>query len=78
MNLLTRLATRRPGPLGAVLLLPTWLLLGVLVVLYVVGMVVLAFLAVLVATVRLLLTAPPGLRARARRTRPGSKKPAGS
>lgn len=50
-----RLLRRRPGPLGAALLLPTWLLLGALLVLYVVGVLALAFAAVLVATVRLLL-----------------------
>jgi len=66
---LARLAARRPGPLGSVLLLPTWILLGLALVLYVVGVLALAFLAVLVATLRLVLGPPlrllaplPGVR----------------
>ena len=59
-----RVPARRPGPLGTALLLPTWIVLGLAVVLYVVGVMVLAFLAVLVATLRLLLQAPAALRAR--------------
>lgn len=58
------LPARRPGPLGAALLLPMWLLLGLAVVLYVVGVMLFAFLAVLVASLRLLLAAPGALRAR--------------
>ena len=56
-----RVPARRPGPLGTALLLPTWVLLGLAVVLYVVGVMVFAFLAVLVATLRLLLSAPAAL-----------------
>lgn len=52
------------GPLGAVLLLPVWVLLGVAMVLYVVGIALFAFLAVLVATLRLVLTPPWALLAR--------------
>jgi len=66
---LVRLAARRPGPLGPALLLPTWILLGLALVLYVVGVLALAFLAVLVATLRLVLGPPlrllaglPGVR----------------
>ena len=58
------LPVRRPGPLGTALLLPTWIVLGLAVVLWVVGIMVLAFLAVLVATLRLLLSAPVALLAR--------------
>ncbi len=49
---------RRPGVWGALLLGPTWVVLGAALVCYVVGMLALAFLAVLVATLRLLLTPP--------------------
>ena len=59
-----RVPARRPGLLGTALLLPTWLVLGLAVVLYVVGLMVFAFLAVLVATVRLLLAAPAALLGR--------------
>ena len=59
-----RVRARRPGPLGTALLLPTWVLLGLAVVLYVVGVMVFAFLAVLVATLRLLLSAPVALLGR--------------
>lgn len=55
---LAALGVRRPGLLGSVLLLPTWIALGALLVAYVVAMLALAFLAVLVATLRLLLTPP--------------------
>jgi hypothetical protein len=66
---LERLAARRPGPTGWVLLPFTWIALGVLVVAYVVMILALAFAAVLVATLRLFLTPPlrqlarlPGVR----------------
>lgn len=59
-----RVPARRPGPLGTALLLSTWLVLGLAVVLYVVGLMVFAFLTVLVATVRLLLAAPAALLGR--------------
>jgi hypothetical protein len=49
---------RRPGPLGALLLVPTWVLLGAALVAYVVAVLALAFAAVLVATLRLVLTPP--------------------
>ena len=49
---------RRPGPLGVPLLLATYVLLGLGLVVYVVGMLALAFAAVLVHTVRLLLGPP--------------------
>lgn len=52
---LAGLRTRRPGPLLAV---PFWVLLGVALVCYVVAVLALAFLAVLVATLRLFLTPP--------------------
>ena len=65
-----RVPARRPGLLGAALLLPTWLVLGLAVVLYVVGLMVFAFLAVLVATVRLLLAAPAALLGRLSPRRP--------
>lgn len=58
------LATRRPGPAGTALLVPTWVALGVALVVYVVGMLALAFAAVLVATLRLLLTPPLAALAR--------------
>jgi len=61
---LARLAARRPGPLGSALLLPTWILLGLALVVYVVGVLALAFLAVLLATLRLLLGPPLRLLAR--------------
>lgn len=51
-----RLAARRPGPLGWLLLPFTWLLLGVLVVVYFVAMISLGFAAVVVHTVRLFLS----------------------
>ena len=63
MNRLLRLSARRPGPLGAVLLVPTWLVLGVLVLGWIVGIMLLGFAAVLVATVRLLLSPLLGLLA---------------
>ncbi len=76
MTRLASLAARRPGVLGLVLLLPTYVLLGVALVAYVVAMLALAFLAVLVATLRLLLAPPlralaraPGVRAVAERRR---------
>lgn len=72
MRDLVRLAARRPGPLGTLLLLPTWILLGALVVLYVVGIMLLAFLAVLVATLRLLLSPPLSLLARLPGVRAGT------
>ncbi len=49
---------RRPGPRGGPLRVLTWVGLGVALVAYVVGVLALAFLAVLIATLRLLL-APP-------------------
>jgi len=49
---------RRPGPRSALLLAPVWVVLGAALVVYVVAMLALAFLAVLVATLRLLLTPP--------------------
>ena len=49
---------RRPGPLGVLLLPPTWILLGLALLLYVLGVLLLAFVAVLVATLRLLLGPP--------------------
>ena len=61
-----RVPARRPGPLGTALLLPTWVVLGLAVVAYVVGVMVFAFLAVLVATLRLLLAAPAALLGRVR------------
>lgn len=57
-DLVQRLARRRPGPLGTALLVPTWVLLGALMVLYVVVVTVLAFAAVLVHTARLFYTPP--------------------
>ena len=55
------MSSRRPRPL----LLPlTWVVLGLAMVLYVVGVLVLAFLAVVVATARLLLGPPLRLLAR--------------
>lgn len=59
-----RMPARRPGPLGRALLLPAWIGLGLAVLLYVVGVMVFAFAAVLVATVRLLLAAPGALLGR--------------
>lgn len=59
-----RLARRRPGPLGAALLVPTWIVLGLLLVGYVVVVLALAFAAVLVHTVRLFLTPLQQLRTR--------------
>ncbi len=53
---LHHLARRRPGPLGTLLLPPTWLLLGLVMVAYVVLVMLLAFAAVVVATLRLVLT----------------------
>lgn len=53
---LHHLAVRRPGPLGTLLLPPTWVLLGLAMVAYVVLVMLLAFAAVLVATLRLVLT----------------------
>ncbi len=53
-----RRPVRRPGPLGTLLLGPAWVGLGAVLVCYVVAMLALAFLAVLVATLRLLLTPP--------------------
>lgn len=53
-----RFARRRPGPLGTLLLVPTWLLLGLAAMLYVVVVTVLAFAAVLVHTARLFLGPP--------------------
>ena len=64
MKRLARPAARRPGPLGGVLLLPTYVLLGLALVAYVVGVLALAFLAVLVATLRLVLGPPLRLLAR--------------
>ena len=64
MTRLGRLATRRPGRLGTALLVPTWILLGLALVAYVVGVLALAFLAVLVATLRLVLGPPLRLLAR--------------
>jgi hypothetical protein len=49
-----RLTRRRPGPLGTALLIPTWVVLGLLAMLYVVVVTVLAFAAVVVHTARLL------------------------
>ena len=67
--MLTRPA-RRSGPAGAPLLAATYVLLGVALVGYVVAMLVLAFLAVLVATLRLVgapvLARLPGRRPPAR------------
>ena len=59
-----RVPAPRPGPLGRALLLPTWVVLGLALLLYVVGVMVFSFLAVLVATVRLLLAAPGALLGR--------------
>ena len=59
-----RLPAPRPGPLGRALLLPTWIVLGLAVLVYVVGLMVFSFAAVLVATVRLLLAAPAALLGR--------------
>lgn len=53
---LHHLARRRPGPLGTLLLPLTWVLLGLAIVAYVVLVMLLAFAAVLVATLRLVLT----------------------
>lgn len=53
-----RFARRRPGVLGTALLVPTWVLLGALMVLYVVAVTVLAFAAVVVHTARLFYTPP--------------------
>ena len=69
MNRLLRLGARRPGPLGAVLLVPTWLVLGVLVLGWIVGIMLLGFAAVLVATLRLLVAPLLALVAR----RPGAR-----
>lgn len=55
-ELVQRLARRRSGVLGTALLVPTWILLGALMVLYVVVVTVLAFAAVVVHTVRLFAT----------------------
>lgn len=65
MTPLAALAARRPGRRWGVLLLPAYVLIGVALVVYVVGMLALAFLAVLTATLRLLLTPPLRLLARA-------------
>lgn len=65
VHLVNRLLRRRPGAAGVALLLPTWVLLGVVLVGYVVAMLALAFVAVLVATLRLLLTPPLTALARA-------------
>lgn len=65
MKRLLALAARRRGPLGLALLLPTWVLLGLALTLYVLGMLAVALLAVVVATLRLLLTPPLRLLARA-------------
>lgn len=54
----TALVRRRPGPVGTALLPLTWLLLGVALIVYVVGLLVLAFAGVLVATLRLV-AGPP-------------------
>ncbi len=62
---------RHAGPLGLVLVLPTWVLLGAALLVYVVAMLALAFLAVLVATLRLLLTPPLSALGRAARRSPG-------
>lgn len=69
MKRLLRLGARRPGPLGTALLLPTWVMLGLAVVLWVLGIMVVALLAVLVASVRLLLLPLQALLARVRRRR---------
>ncbi|HEU0101653.1 MAG TPA: hypothetical protein VFR07_04975 [Mycobacteriales bacterium] len=61
------LLRRRPGPLGLPLLLATYVLLGVALVVYVVAMLALAFAAVLVHTVRLLLGPPLAVLRRAAR-----------
>lgn len=73
---------RRPGPLGGLLLGPTWVVLGAVLVGYVVAVLALAFLAVLVATLRLVLTPPltwlarvTGVRRRAAPTGPGPAAP---
>jgi hypothetical protein len=62
-------SARPTTPLGRALLPLTWVLLGAVLVVYVVGMLALAFAAVLVMTLRLLLTPPltalgraPGVR----------------
>ena len=49
---------RRPGVLGAAVAVPAWVLLGVVLVAYVVAMLAFAFVAVAIATLRLLLTPP--------------------
>lgn len=66
-------------PLGRALLPLTWIVLGAALVVYVVGMLALAFAAVLVMTLRLLLTPPlsalgraPGVRGLVARTRLGA------
>ena len=59
-----RVPAPRPGPLGRALLLPTWIVLGLALLLYVVGVMVFSFLVVLAATVRLLLAAPGALLGR--------------
>ena len=75
-RLLVRLSARRPGPLGALLLVPVWVVLGLAVAAWIVGIMVLGFLAVLLATLRLLLGPPlrllarlPGVRAVVERVR---------
>ncbi|MCW2623155.1 MAG: hypothetical protein JWL64_2757 [Frankiales bacterium] len=62
---LRRLAARRPGPWGYVLQPLVWIGLGIVVVTYLVAILALAFAAVLVATLRLFLTPPLRLLARA-------------
>lgn len=53
-----RFARRRPGVLGALLLVPTWIALGALCLLYVIVVTLLAFAAVVVHTARLFLGPP--------------------
>ena len=71
MKTLARLAARRPGPLGALLLVPTWLLLGLALLLYVVAIMVLSFAVIVLATWRLVAGPPLALLGRLLARLPG-------